>query len=49
MWGLHVDCSSSALKHINTMLQICSGAYSSKVKCVHTSVHGHIVDFSGFI
>ena len=36
---MYIQCH----RHINF------GAYASKVKCMHTSAHGHIVDCSEFI
>ena len=50
MLVLYVDCSSSAVECICTCGKyICSGGYTNDVKCLYTSVPGHIVDCSGFV
>ena len=38
-WNIYEQCS----RHI------CSGSYASNVKCMFTSVPGHIIDCSDFI
>ena len=50
MWGLYVDYSSSDMGHIHTVWQAyLFRLYANNVKCVYTSIPGHIVDCSEFI
>ena len=50
MWSSYVDCSSTAVGHIEECGRyICSGVYANNVKCLYTSVTGHIVKCSEFI
>ena len=48
MWGLYVDCTSSAVEYMYSGMHICSGPYGNNVKYMYTRVPAHIVDCSVF-
>ena len=49
MWGLYIDCSKSAVEHVQHGRHIGSGTYASNVKCMYTSASGDIVNYSELI